>query len=172
MGYFKFLIIMSLAISLILPFTAIAQFRDQNPNEETRDYLTTPQNLGLKSLGGLLDPSRMQMSNEMSMGYISTGGTSASRGLYMNHLSYQFSRPFSITTHLGYQFQPSGPAEWNPANNGQQFVGGADLNWQPWRNTQFRFSVYQGMYPSPVYGQGWGFNNDPMRYSNRFLGQP
>src|SRR3989339_635101 len=147
MGFFKLIIIMFLAVALLLPATALGQFRDRNPSTETRDYLTTPEKLGFRPFSGLLDPSRMHMSHEMSMGYISTGETSASRGLYMNHLNYQFSRPLSITTHLGYQFQPSGPAEWNPANNGQQFVGGADLNWQPTRNSLFRLSVYQGMYP-------------------------
>ena len=96
------------------------------------------------------------MSHSMSMGYVSGSGISASRGLYMNHIDYQISRPLSVTTHLGYQFQPSGPAEWNPANNGTQFVGGADLNWRPTNNSNFRFSVYRNMAPSYYYSPyGW-----------------
>jgi hypothetical protein len=91
------------------------------------------------------------------MGFIGGSGLSMSRGLYMNNLDYQISRPLSITTHLGYQFQPSGPAEFNPANNGTQFVGGADLNWRPTNNSNFRLSVYRNMAPDYYYSP-FGYN--------------
>ena len=83
----------------------------------------------------------------------------------MNTLEYQISRPLSKTTHLGYQLQPSGPAEWNPSNNGTQFVGGADLNWRPTNNSAFRLSVYRNMAPDYYYSPlGW----DPYGYHSQF----
>jgi hypothetical protein len=102
----------------------------------------------------------MHMSHSVSFGYANVGGRGVSQGLYMNRIDYQISEPLMLTTHLGYAFQPSGPAQWNPANNGTDFVGGADLNWRPTPSTSFRFSFYRNMYPD-YYGYGdygWGNN--------------
>jgi hypothetical protein len=147
-----------IVLVLVCATASFAQFRNTSPVGSTQDYLRGNSILNLKGFRGILDPSRMHMSNSLSMGYYNMGGTSVSRGLYMNTIDYQISRPLSITTHLGYQFQPSGPAEWNPANNGTQFVGGADLNWRPTENSLFRFSVYRGIQPegSSYYDYGWG----------------
>ena len=141
---------------LVVAGTSPAQYRNQDPVGDTEEYLRSPAHVGLQNFRGLLDPSRMKMSHQMSMGYFSGGGVSASRGLYMNTIDYQLSRPLSVTTHLGYQFQPSGPAEWNPANHGSQFVGGADLNWRPTSNAAFRLSFYRNMAPNSYYSSyGW-----------------
>jgi hypothetical protein len=134
----------------------MAQFRNQPTGGRTSEYLRDhEQNLGLNSIRGLLDPSRMHMSHEVSFGYANGGGTSVSRGLYMNHLDYQISRPLLLTTHLGYQFQPSGPEEWNPARTGNDFVGGADLTWMPSNNSILRLSVYKGLTPYNSWSTPW-----------------
>jgi hypothetical protein len=144
-------------IVLICVGVSPAQFRNTSPAGDPGEYLRNHQTLGIRNLRGLLDPSRMHMSHEVSFGYANMGGRSATQGLYMNHMDYQIAGPLMLTTHLGYQFQPSGPAEWNPANNGSQFVGGADLNWRPTENTNFRFSFYRNMYPGSSYSPyGWG----------------
>ena len=141
---------------LVLSGSSQAQYRNQNPGGDPEEYFRSPARFGLNNLHGLLDPARFHMSHSMSMGYFSGGGVSASQGLYMNRIDYQISRPLSVTTHLGYRFQPSGPAEWNPATNGSQFVGGADLNWRPTSNTAFRLSLYRGMLPDSYYSPyGW-----------------
>jgi hypothetical protein len=136
---------------------AAAQFRSIPPSAGAGDYIRGTTSIGLKSLRGLLDPSRMHMSHSFSFGYMSVGGRGVTQGLYMNRIDYQIARPLWITTNLGYLFQASGPSEWNPAQRGGDFVGGATLNWRPTSNTSFRFSVYQGMSPEPSYGYyGWG----------------
>lgn len=137
------LLVFSASISI-----AFAQFRNANDRTDTGDYLRSYQPLGipLKSIS-LLDPSRLHMSHSFQMGYYSMGGISGSRGLYMNSLTYDVSRPLSVTTHLGIQFQPSGPAEWNPANYGNQFVGGAELNWRPARNFLVHVEAFRGIVP-------------------------
>ena len=151
----------SLALGLmivLLTGTICAQYSNVPPAGDTNDYLRGQSAIGLKSLRGLLDPSRMHMSHSLSFGYASAGGQGVTQGLYVNRLDYQILKPLWITTHLGYRFQPSGPAEWNPANNGTQFVGGADLNWRPSSSTSFHLSFYRGMYPSSYYDRdsyGW-----------------
>lgn len=153
-----------LALLFGLCSLAAGQYRNASPAGDTGDYLRSGPGLRVEGFRGLLDPARMHMSHSVSMGYASVGGRGVSQGLYMNRIDYRISDPLSLTTQLGYRFQPSGPAEWNPANNGTDFVGGADLNWRPSRNSLFRFSVYRGLYPDPYYRDyGWG----PYDYSYR-----
>jgi hypothetical protein len=128
-----------------------AQYRNTSPAGDPSEYLRGQSGIGLQSLRGLLDPSRMHMSHSVSFGYASIGGQSVTQGLYLNRLDYQISKPLFLTTHFGYHFQPSGPAEWNPANNGSQIVGGAELNWQPTPATSLRVSYYHGLYPQSRY---------------------
>lgn len=128
-----------------------AQYRNTPPAGDPGEYLRGQSGIGLKSLRGLLDPSRMHMSHSVSFGYASVDGRSVSQGLYLNRLDYQIAKPLWLTTHVGYHFQPSGPAEWNPANNGTQLVGGAELNWQPSPVTSLRLSFSRGLYPQSRY---------------------
>ncbi|MCB1061069.1 MAG: hypothetical protein KDB65_12645 [Calditrichaeota bacterium] len=156
--------------AMLCAIPTMAQFRSQPTSGQTSEYLRDhQQNIGLSSVRGLLDPSRMHMSHQVSFGYANGGGTSVSRGLYLNRIDYQLLKPLFLTTHLGYQFQPSGPAEWNPANTGNDFVGGADLTWVPSNNSIFRLSVYKGMSPyrswgSPFYG---GYDYSPWAFPGR-----
>ncbi|MBK6766846.1 MAG: hypothetical protein IPG71_11210 [bacterium] len=142
-------------VILVCAVDGLAQFRAQQNTSATSEYLRDhEQSLGLNAVRGLLDPSRMKMSHSVSFGYAAMGGTSVSRGLYMNRIDYQLARPLLLTTHLGYQFQPSGPAEWNPAQTGTDFVGAADLTWEPTANSLFRLSIAHGMAPN----SSWGYS--------------
>ncbi|MBI5059068.1 hypothetical protein HZB60_04710 [candidate division KSB1 bacterium] len=140
----------------LLVSSGLGQWRGTTPGGDTGEYLRTA--TPSKALRGLLDPSRMHMSQSLSMGYYNGGGLSGSRGLYMNRIDYQLSRPLSLTTHLGYQFQPSGPSEWNPATNGTSFVGGADLNWRPGKNYLISLSAYQNMSPYGSFSRYGGYS--------------
>jgi len=156
------------AVIAVLSISTLSwgQFRSQ-PSSATAEYLRGhEQGLSLNAVKGLLDPARMQMSHSVSFGYANMGGTGVSRGLYMNRLDYQISRPLTLTTHLGYQFQPSGPAEWNPANNGNDFVGGAELNWTPTKNSFLRLSYMRGMMPNRGWGYG-GYDYSPWMFPGR-----
>ena len=156
------LLVTGLAI-VCLASLSFAQFRNAPPTSGVTDYLrgNTSSSLGLKAIRGLFDPARLHMTQSMSFGYASVGGHGMTQGLYMNTMSYQFSQPLSMTTHLGYLFQPGASAQLNTGlSNGLTngtFVGGADVNWRPWSNTDFHFSVYRGMDQSPYYpNYGWG----------------
>lgn len=158
----------------LVGFTTLAvtaQYRTQPVSGSTSEYLRShEQGLGLNAVKGLLDPSRLHMSHSVSMGYVNGGGTSMSRGLYMNRIDYQISNPLTLTTHLGYQFQPSGPAEWNPARTGNDFIGAADLTWKPSNNSLLRLSIAKGMAPYRGYGYpgyGYGYGYEPWMFPGR-----
>lgn len=162
--------VLAVLCSLLLSTSSWSQYRSQPTSSSTSDYLRGhEQGLGLTAMRGLLDPSRMNMSHSMSFGYANAGGTGVSRGLYMNRIDYQIARPLLLTTHLGYQFQPSGPEEWNPAKTGNDFIGAADLTWSPTRNSQFRLSVARGMspYQSMGYGGYSGYDAYPWMFPGR-----
>lgn len=161
------LLIGALLTMLLTSQLSWAQYRTQPSGSSTSSYLREhEQGLGLNAVRGLLDPSRMKMSHQMSFGYANSGGTGVTRGLYMNRINYQLARPLMLTTHLGYQFQPSGPDEWNPARTGNDFVGGADLTWQPSTNSMFKLSVAKGM--NPYRGLGYsGYDYDPWMFPGR-----
>ena len=146
---------------LTVVVVASGQYRNTLPSGNPEDYLRGKTNFGIKGIQGLIDPARLHMSHMMSFGYASVGGRGVTQGLYMNTMDYQIAQPLWLTTHLGYRFQPSGPAEWNPAANGTDFVGGADLNWRPTSNTTFRFSFYRNMSP---YGYDSDFGRGPYDY--------
>jgi hypothetical protein len=152
---------------LCMATLSFAQYRSTPPLGEPSEYLRGQSTLGLRSLRGILDPTRMHMSQSFSIGYMNSGGRSASQGLYMNNLQYQLSQRLFLTTHLGYSFQPTGPKEWNTGLNNGDFVGGAELNWRPTSNTILHVSVARGMYSDSYYdGYGWGsYNYRP--YSDR-----
>jgi hypothetical protein len=159
------MLLMGLAVLCLVGLSS-AQYRNTSPAGDPGTYFRNESKIGLNSLRGLLDPNRVHMSNSMSFGYASIGGRGFTQGLYMNHMQYQISQPLSVTTHLGYQFQPSGPAAFNPGLHNGNFVGGADLNWRPTQNTDFRLSVYRGMYsPSPYSYYGWS----PYDYNPYFV---
>jgi hypothetical protein len=156
MRRFQLLLIAVLAMVSV----ASAQYRQNSNQDDMGNYLRSGKQLGLplSSVTSLLDPTRMHMSHSIQMGYYSGGGVSASRGLYMNTMTYDISKPLSVTTHLGIQYQPSGPAEWNPASYGNQFIGGAEINWQPAGNLFLHLGAYRGFVPdySGFGSYGWG----------------
>jgi hypothetical protein len=148
-----------LVLFLVASCVALAQFREDSNQADISDYLHSNHSLGIPAEAvSLLDPSRLHMSHSMQMGFYSGGSTSGSYGMYMNNISYEVSKSLYVGTHLGFQFQPYGPAEWNPANNGSQFVGGAELNWHPASNWYLHLGAFRGIAPD-YYGfgsYGWG----------------
>jgi hypothetical protein len=154
---------------LTLAAASFAQYRSDRPNGDPARVLRGQPSLGLSSFRGLLDPSRMHMSHSVEFGMATFGGRSLSQGLYMNRIDYQVSQPLSITTHLGYRFTPSGPAEWTPGMQNGDFVGGADLNWRPASNMLFRVSAYRNYDPNPYYGMNRWM---PYQYDRSALDRP
>ncbi len=152
-------ILLFLVLLLSVTCVSLAQFREDSNQGDVSDYLHSHRSLGISAAAvSLLDPSRLHMSHSMQMGLYSGGATSGSYGMYMNNLTYAVSKALSVDTHLGFQFQPYGPAEWNPATYGSQFVGGAELNWHPASNFYFHLGAFRGIVPdySGFGSYGWG----------------
>lgn len=76
----------------------------------------------LSSLG--LDPSRFHMSHSYQMSYLSGAGSNGVLGLYLNNMSYEFSKSLMMNVQWGMAHQPFG----GKMNNAPQFMNGPFLS--------------------------------------------
>jgi hypothetical protein len=83
----------------------------------------------------------MTFNHSYSMSYLSSGGQSVMRGLFMESIGYRLSNPLSLTLNLGYLHQPYSSFGSDGLLQGGSFVGGAALTWRPSSNTFLRFEV-------------------------------
>jgi hypothetical protein len=117
-----------------------------------------------EGIAGILDPSKLKMSNRVSFLY---SGGSGSRGVglgfYENALTYQVADPLRVTLLLGYQFSPFG-RELASGEKAEQFLPGLSVSYQPRPNLFFQFQ-YQRI--SAAYSSLYG----PRYYGDRFLGE-
>ena len=134
---------------MILPLAAQAQGGESGSGSEVGSYLRSGSGNGLGlnfQPMGLLDPSRMTFNHSYSMAYMTSGGQSAMRGLFMETIGYRLSNPLSLTLNLGYLHQPYSSLGPDGLTQGGTFVGGAALDWRPSQNMFLRLEV--GRYPA------------------------
>ncbi len=125
-----------------------AQYRTTSSNSAGIGVIT-PNLLGASSqLSGLLDVSKIHMSQEISSGFSSGGGGNTLSALYLNTMTYQVSSKFQWVGSFGY----SGTA-MNTMPNGQTGgmpLGSLGFNWQPqknvWISANFSRNMYQPYY--------------------------
>ncbi|MCB2210853.1 hypothetical protein KQI52_01935 [bacterium] len=165
---------------------AQAPYRDAPEGPTTSETLRVPDvNTGRYGYSGILDPSRIQMSHSVGMGYMSSGGHGYTQGYYMNTLSYRFNAPVLLQLRTGVTNNPyattgamtqPGQSAMSSFFNNAELFGGADLIWKPRDNMRIQISVNRnapGMYGygSPYgYGYGYGFDSMFSRYDDPFFG--
>jgi hypothetical protein len=150
----KTALIMLCLLLLTLTFAALAQGGANGSGSEVSSYLRSGGGLGLGLQPmGLLDPSRISFNHSYSMAYLSSGGQSAMRGLFMETIGYRLSNPLSLTLNLGYLHQPYSSLGPDGLTQGGSFVGGAALDWRPSKNMFLRLEV--GRYPA---GSPYGYS--------------
>ncbi len=144
-----------------------APYRDQ-PQTTTREAITQPE--VVSGISGILDPSRLSMSQQFGMSYMSSGGQGFTQGYYLNTISYRFNAPLLLQLHLGAANNPfvqstpmPGQSAITSLLSNADFFGGADLVWKPRDNMMLQFSFYR--MPSSTmanpYGYGYGYGIHP-----------
>lgn len=105
-----------------------------------------------------IDPSRMHLSTEFTFGSSSGFG---SGGLQVTRLSYQFGAPLRMQVSVGNAFGAG------VRDEGEFFLEGLDLNYQPFRSMTFNVQYRNIRSPLQMpYGYGYGLAGDPW-YTNR-----
>jgi len=140
---------------LILSTYLFAQLKSQtNAPNISESIATQPTNLFI----GLLDPARFSMHHQFSASYMTVGGHGIMLNSYLNTINYRISDPLLLTLNLGIANSPFNSFNNNPTSikNNTQFFGGAELRYQPSRNSHISVSVnvapgynYYYGYPSP-----------------------
>jgi len=93
-----------------------------------------------QSVLGILDPSRIDVSNQVTFGYTSGGAyRSGSYGLYQNRLSYQLSDPLRVTLLLGYQFASPYDDALSGMSERDRFLPGLSVSYVPSDNFALHF---------------------------------
>jgi len=91
------------------------------------------------------DPSKIKMDQSYTLSVGTFGAQSITQGMYLNTLSYQFTTPLSMKVQWGFMHQPFGMNDLAS----QFFISGAELKYQPFKNTSFRLQFRQ--YPRGYY---------------------
>ncbi|MFH1700407.1 MAG: hypothetical protein ABIE07_07445 [Candidatus Zixiibacteriota bacterium] len=115
--------------------------------------------LGKQPSFSLLDLSRLNFAHSYSLSFFSGGGISGSQGLYRGALTYQLSKPLTLTLGLGIFHDPGSLISGDRgSNNSAMFLPSGYLDWKPSDN--FRMSIGFETVPAYRYGQ-----NNLGRYS-------
>jgi len=110
------------------------------------------------------DPSRLHMSVEASFG---TGFNGQSSGLQTTSFSYQFARPLAMQVSVGNAFGAGA------ASNGQFFLQGLNLSYQPFRSMSITVNYQNIRSPLQVpYGYGYGYGYGSALYPFGMSGRP
>lgn len=138
--------------ALLLVVSAHAQFKDRAEIQPLSGMVLQP-TLGLNLQGPLLDPSRMQLHQSVSMGYASSQSGSVGAGLYLNQLDYRLSSTLDMRVELGVNsiFHNS----VLPGMTGQNLVGGAEFRWRPSEQFELRLAASRGLAPSRTWPGSW-----------------
>jgi hypothetical protein len=139
---------------------AEAQFRERAELKPLSGMVLQP-GLGLNLQGPLLDPSRMHLSQSVSMGFAGGGGGSVGAGSYLNQLDYRLSPRLDLRLQLGVNSVFHNSAQ--PGGTGQALTGGVGISWRPSDELTLRLEASRGLprqggwpsaWQSPL--DGWG----------------
>ncbi|MBU0520435.1 hypothetical protein KKA00_05900 [bacterium] len=117
------------------------------------DYLRSGSDYSL----GILDPSRMSFSHNIQSSYMSSGGQSVMRNMFMETIGYQFNAPVTLTFNVGYMHEPYSSISPDGFQNNGQFLGSAAVTWRPKENMFFHLEVAN--FAKSYYGYPYGMYN-------------
>ena len=133
---------LTVILLLSFPVAGFSQYKNQETVPSISESLRLPIGYNGSSILGILDFSRIEISQSYSFGFGTGGGQSNSYGLYMNQILYPVNDKIFLNLNLGYVHDPlqafSAPS---PAANQGRFVGGGEVSYFPIENMAIRFSI-------------------------------
>jgi len=133
-----------LFLLVLTPHFVFAQFKAQTRPMSISDHLKSARPGVLSVLG--LDASRFSMQHSYSMSYASIGGNGYTQGLYLNTMTYQFAMPLSVSLQFGMANNPFQGAKTASILQNGFFISGAQVRYQPWKNTVLQLNFQQRPY--------------------------
>lgn len=136
-------VVVLLFAALLLAGTSSAQLKSQiDEQQNVSQSMLRP--LSTSNFLGLLDLSRLSMHQNISLGYVSGGGTGLSLASYTNSLNYQIADPLNIRMDVTLQGSPFGSSNSNLSTNlNKLFISTAELNYRMNDNMFIQFRYQQ-----------------------------
>jgi hypothetical protein len=128
MKTFHFVII----LVVLAACTAPAQFKSDAEQPSVARSLVSP-TTSVSDFLGILNPENFSMRHNVSLSYMSLGGTSMSLASYTNSMFYKISDPLNVRFDVTLQGSPYMQSPNQSAFNGV-FLSRAELNYRPWEN--------------------------------------
>lgn len=145
----------------LLPALLTAQVKNQMESDNVREFMESSFYDYQRASGFLgFDPAKIKMDHNYTLSFGTFGNQSITQGLYLNTISYQFNAPLSMKLQWGFYHQPFATGMSNNTLS-QLFISGAELKYQPFKNTTFKlqFRQYPRGYYSPYRYRGYGWND-------------
>lgn len=144
------------------PTTGLTQLKSQIQQSPTLgEAIRLPGLASSLSNFSLFDPSRFSMHQSYSMSFATSGGQSASMGVYQNSMSFLLSNKLVLNTRFGFYHDPLklGNMSTTNANMLDNLIYGADLIYRPKENATFilRFDRTPHYYSYGYYNPYFGF---------------
>ncbi|MBI4810455.1 MAG: hypothetical protein HY800_03260 [Ignavibacteriales bacterium] len=125
-----------LVILLFSSVVALAQFKSQAEQPSVAQSLVRP--TSINSFFGLLNPNNFMMRHNISLSYMSFGGTGLSVASYTNSMFYKISDPLDVRFDVTLQGSPFGQSNYQNTFSGL-YLSRAQLNYKPWENFLIKF---------------------------------
>lgn len=136
---------------LLATLAVQAQYRDRVDPTPLSGLVLDP-GYAINRVAPLLDPSRMNMSQSVSMGMVSGGGGSMSAGTYLNTLDYRLSGTMDLQLNLGVRSVMHN-SYWSDGT-GQQLIGGAEFVWRPTDSFRLQIVASRGLPQASPWSRG------------------
>lgn len=157
MKQFLFFII----LAAICTTVSSAQFR-ANSEPSVSQSLVRPSG-SINSFLGLLNPENFLMRHNVSLNYMSFGGTSLSLASYTNSMMYKINSDLNLRADITLQGSPFGNGgSFSQSNLNKVFLSRAELNYRPSENFFLQLQYrelpmnYWGSYPYSPYSRFFG----------------
>ncbi len=142
-------IIAGMILLLLIPVLSSAQFKS-NVDPGVSHTLVHPSSSG-NSFLGFLNPDNFLMRHNISMSYVTFGGSSLSLASYTNSMFYKISDPLNMRVDLTLQGSPFGnTGSFSQSNLSKVFVSRAELNYAP--SDKFRIQLQYRELPMYYWG--------------------
>ncbi|MCF7885516.1 MAG: hypothetical protein K9M80_03390 [Candidatus Marinimicrobia bacterium] len=153
------LVILTLAI--LMSIGCFAQYKTQVQEHPTLEKaIKLPGQTNTTGLN-LFDPNRFSMDQSYSMMMGIGGSNSGSMGMYMNNMSYIFSKNLILNAKLGFVHNPLQMGNTVNNNMANNLIYGADVLYKPTENMRLQISFSKRPYTSRYF-------YNPYRYYDRY----
>jgi len=151
-------IVAIITVLLVLVNPGFSQYKSQVEELPSLEQAIRMPNPKDQTGFNLLDPNRffMNQSYSLSMGF--SGNQNASMGMYLNNMTYMFSKDLILNARLGFVHDPLQMGNnMTNTNMSENLIYGADILYRPMENMTLKLSIDKAPYSRNSYYSPYGY---------------